>query len=156
MLCIVSQYTLPDALGQNALLTCVLVSARVGVGVCPSVHYISLNTSFVFCFLTSIAENRRATQDIFCDVTVIHKWPYGCFLPFCYPSEHFVTFISFLGELRFHCVVIALRAENRFFQAFLGAAIMDALSSELTFEKYSENQKASIEKGDVNFCHVPH
>lgn len=58
----VTQSTLPDALGQNVLLTHVQITVRLGVGVCPSVRYISLNVSFVFCYQTSTEETEESQR----------------------------------------------------------------------------------------------
>lgn len=80
MLCIVTQYTLPDALGRNALLMCMLVSVQVGVGVCPSVQYIRLNTSFIFRSIIFAAENGKVTKEFFVEeVNLFHIFFYNLF-----------------------------------------------------------------------------
>lgn len=58
----------------------------------------------------------------------------------------------FLGRVTFSLCSNRIVSREPFFKAFLGAAIMDALSSELTSEKYSEHRKATIEKGNVSLA----
>lgn len=94
-----------------------LVSVRLSVGVCPSVQYISLNTSFVFCYLTPIAENRRATQmtnlwDASQPQTSDPQHAFACFSPFTLAVSILSPFfIYFLGK--FYFIVQQCHCEQR-------------------------------------------